>query len=71
MFPSQLTELLGSFDDPGDEGLDALVRHEDDALPGDNSAQPGNDTPVQALEALGLDDLGGAGARARAAGVTN
>ena len=55
--------LLGHFDYPGDERLNTLVRHEDDPLSGDNSAQPGHDTLVQALNALGLDDLGDAGAR--------
>lgn len=54
-------DLLGSLHDPRDEGLDALVRHEDDSLSGDNSPQPGHHTLVQALRALGLDDLLGVG----------
>lgn len=49
--------LLGSLNDPGDEGLNALVRHEDDALPGNDSSQPRHDTPVQALRALARDNL--------------
>lgn len=64
MFPTATSEasmkkiiLLGSLDDARDEGLDTLVRHEDDTLPGDNSPEPGHDTLVKAAGALGLDDL--------------
>lgn len=49
--------LLGPLDDPGHDGLNALVRHKDDALSRNDSPQPRNDTPVQTLHALARDDL--------------